>query len=71
MCLSLTFNTETKTCLLFAQNKESSNQTLVHYFPAIHYQRLFYRGGAVVDEVGSCCFSLVIYAVNLAQGFQT
>ena len=43
----------TSECWLFDQNKNTGSEELVYDVQTDHYERLFYRGGAVVDEV-SC-----------------
>ena len=51
MCVSLSFDEKSSTCWLFNHNKESLSIEL-SFKPSIsHYQRIFYKGGAVIDEV--------------------
>ena len=51
MCVSLSFDDMSSTCWLFNHNKESLNIELSFQPTVSHYQRIFYRGGAVIDEV--------------------
>jgi len=51
VCLSLSYNSVTSECVLFDHNKNTLNEDLVYDVEMDHYERLFYRGGAVVDEV--------------------
>ena len=51
MCLSLSYNAMTSQCWLFEDNKETVDEELVYDATSSYYERLFYRGGAVVDEV--------------------
>ncbi|XP_078495959.1 uncharacterized protein LOC100175984 [Ciona intestinalis] len=55
MCLSFSYNPEAAACVLFDRNKDSHDAELIYESSVIHYQRLFYRGGAVVDEVVFTC----------------
>ena len=51
VCLSLSFDSTVSECWLFDHNKETSGKELEYDVMLDHYERLFYRGRAVVDEV--------------------
>ncbi|XP_076819587.1 uncharacterized protein LOC143465242 isoform X4 [Clavelina lepadiformis] len=51
MCVSLSYNVMTQQCWLFEHNRRSLKENLAYEPNVDYYERLFYRGDAVVKEV--------------------
>lgn len=51
MCLSLNYNSMTSECWLFGDSWKTIDQGMINDYQMDFYERIFYRGGAVVDEV--------------------